>query len=434
MNSIPVFVKSFGCSANMADGEVLKGCLAQAGYRLVNSIKEARVVVYNTCAVKGPTEDRIITLLKRFPSDKKLVVAGCLPLINFERLCEEVSFDGVLGPASGGKVVDVVNRVVKGERAVSLEEATEAKPRLDLPRVRSNPVVGIIPISYGCLGSCAYCCVNSARGRLRSYDIPEVVERVKYDLSSGVREVWITSQDTASYGIDIGVRLSDLLKALCSIPGNFRIRVGMMTPNLALDILGGLMEAFRSEKVFKFVHLPVQSGEDRVLKRMRRRYSVEDFKRLVNRFRSNFPNITVATDIICGFPGEARQDFDGTLSLIQEVQPDIVNISKFNPRPGTPADDMKGEFVSPKEIKRRSGRATKMVKKLTLENNRQWVGWTGDVLIDEKGKISGSWIGRNFAYKPIVLKDADYRDPIGKDMKLKVVKAFSTYLMGKIPE
>ncbi|MFW6111086.1 MAG: tRNA (N(6)-L-threonylcarbamoyladenosine(37)-C(2))-methylthiotransferase [Thermoproteota archaeon] len=431
MEGIPVFVKSFGCSANMADGEVLTGCLAQAGYQPVDSAEQARVVIYNTCAVKGPTEDRLITLLKRSPPDKKLVVAGCLPLINFERLQKEVSFDGVMGPAGGKKIVEVVDRVLHQEdNVIALNGAEGAKPSLDLPHVRSNPVVGIVPICYGCLGSCSYCCVNNARGHLRSYNIPEVVERVKSDLSSGVREFWITSQDTASYGRDLGVNLSDLLKALDDIPGNFKIRVGMMTPNLAQDILLELKDAFRSKKIFKFLHLPVQSGDDDVLKRMQRRYSVKEFKEVVEAFRTTFSNITLATDIICGFPGETQEAFGRTLSLMEEVKPDIVNISKFIARPRTPAEDMQDEAVPPQEIKRRSGKASNLVKKLTLKKNKQWLNWTGEVLIDEEGTIPGSWIGRNFAYKPIVVKNINYKDPLGKTLRLKVVKALSTYLEG----
>ncbi|MCK4424717.1 MiaB/RimO family radical SAM methylthiotransferase, partial [Candidatus Bathyarchaeota archaeon] len=163
----------------MADGEVLAGCLAEAGCELVDSIAAAEVVVYNTCAVKGPTENRVVETLKRVPADKKLIVAGCLPLINFERLRREVRFNGVVGPASGDKIVDVARRVLNDERVVALGNAAKAKPGLNLPRLRLNPVIGIVPISYGCLGSCAYCCVVLARGRLRSYGIREIVNKVK---------------------------------------------------------------------------------------------------------------------------------------------------------------------------------------------------------------------------------------------------------------
>ncbi|MGB9778404.1 MAG: radical SAM protein, partial [Candidatus Bathyarchaeales archaeon] len=255
-----VFVKSFGCSTNLADGEVLAGCLAEAGYQIVDSSSAADVLIINTCAVKEPTENRMIEILKRVPANKKLVVAGCLPLINFERLCREVRFDGVVGPAAGNMIIDAVGRVLNGEKVVALNGTVNAKPNLNLPHIFSNPIVSIIPISYGCLGSCAYCCVVFARGNLRSYGIQEIVERVKSDLAMGVREFWLTSQDTACYGRDIGTNLAELLWALCDIEGDFKIRVGMMTPNMALGILENLIQAFKNDKVFKFVHLPIQSG------------------------------------------------------------------------------------------------------------------------------------------------------------------------------
>ncbi|MEM3698053.1 MAG: tRNA (N(6)-L-threonylcarbamoyladenosine(37)-C(2))-methylthiotransferase [Candidatus Bathyarchaeia archaeon] len=424
-----VFVRSFGCSTNLADGEVLAGCLAEAGYQIVNSPSAADIIIYNTCAVKGPTENRMIEILKRAPANKKLIVAGCLPLINFERLSREVRFDGVVGPAAGDTIVNVVGRVLKDEKVVALNGAVNAKPSLNLPRTFSNPIVSIIPISYGCLGSCAYCCVVFARGHLRSYSIPEIVERVKKDLAIGVREFWLTSQDTACYGRDIGTNLAELLRALCDVEGNFKIRVGMMTPNMALGILENLIQAFKSQKIFKFLHLPIQSGDDKILKSMRRFYSVADFKRIVGAFRENFPELTLATDVICGFPGEDEEAFEKTLQLIREVEPDIVNVSKFFARPKTVAAEM-SNFVPKPEIKRRSTIAAELARKIAFEKNKCWVGWSGEILIDEAGKVSDSWVGRNYAYKPIVIKSEE--NLLGKVVHVKILKAFPTHLEGAI--
>jgi threonylcarbamoyladenosine tRNA methylthiotransferase CDKAL1 len=422
-----VLVKSYGCSANLADSEVLAGCLAKAGYELASSASEADVVIYNTCAVKGPTENRVIEALKR-AHGKKLIVAGCLPLINFERLCREVRFDGAVGPATGKKIADVVRRVMAGEKVVDLDAGLDAKPGLSLPQLRSNPVISVLPVSYGCLGSCAYCCVVFARGRLRSYTMKEVTERVRKDLVAGAKEFWVTSQDMACYGRDVGTNLAALVKALGDVEGDFRVRVGMMTPNLVTDILDDLIEAFKNEKVFKFVHLPVQSGDDRVLKRMRRFYTVQDFREIVDAFRAAFPEVTLATDVICGFPGETREAFANTLELIGEVKPDIVNVSKFFARPRTAAAEMHDAVVEPAEIKRRSTEAAKLFKRVSLERNQRWVGWSGEVLVDEKGKVPGSWISRNFAYKPVTVKSS--ANLLGKTLQVKVVKAFSTYLAG----
>jgi len=429
MEAVRVFLKSFGCSTNLADGEVMAGCLASAGFKLVDSVIDAQVVIYNTCAVKGPTENRMIDLLKKIPRDKKLLVVGCLPLINFDRLRREVRFNGVAGPALGEKIVDIVNAVLGGEKVFALESAEKAKPSLSLPRIRVNPVVGIIPISYGCLGSCAYCCVVFARGRLRSYGIKEIVKRVKADLAEGVREFWLTSQDTACYGMDIGTNLAELIMAVCAVEGDFKIRVGMMTPNRALDILEGLIEAYKDGKVFKFVHLPIQSGDDKILERMRRFYTVADFKKIVEAFREAFPRITIATDVICGFPSEDEKAFEKTLKLIEEVKPDIVNTSKFFARPRTPAANMPDSVQLP-EIKRRSAMLSSLAYKIAVERNRGWIGWEGEVLIDEAGKVAGSWMGRNFAYKPIVVKSGE--NLLGKVVHVKIYNVSATHLEGKL--
>jgi MiaB-like tRNA modifying enzyme len=425
-----VFVQSFGCSTNLADGEVLAGCLDEAGYKIVKSVSEADLVIYNTCAVKGPTENKMIELLKRVSADKKLIVAGCLPLINYERLCRETRFDGVVGPAAGKRIVEVVRRVFEGERVMALEGAAKAQPSLDLPRLQLNPVVSVIPINYGCLGACAYCCVVFARGRLRSYSIDEVLEKARRDLEKGVKEFWVTSQDTACYGRDVGANLAELLNALCSVEGDFRVRVGMMTPNMVTGILNDLVQAFENTKIFKFLHLPVQSGNNQILERMRRLYSTEDFKTIVKTFRKAFPEMTIATDVICGFPSEDEKAFKDTLQLIAEVKPDIVNVSKFFARPRTPAAEMKEDFVSLQEIKRRSIEASNLARKIAFESNKRWVGWSGEVLVDEVGKVHGSWVGRNFAYKPIVVKCAD--NLLGETLHVKVLKAFSTHLEGEV--
>ncbi len=420
-----VYVKSFGCPTNLADGEVIAGCLSRAGYEVVGEAQSADILIYNTCAVKGPTENRMIDILRKAPRDKRLIVTGCLPLINFERLRAQVEFDGVVGPAPGSRIVEAVRRVDCGEKVILLGK--DSKPSLSLPKVPINSVTGIIPINYGCLGACSYCCVLFARGRLRSHQINEIVERVKHDLASGANEIWLTSQDTACYGKDIATNLADLLRRICEIEEEFFVRVGMMTPNQALEILDDLIEAYKDEKIFKFLHLPVQSGDNEVLRLMNRFYTVEEFKRIVYSFRREIPKITVATDVICGFPGESHAAFERTMELIKEVKPDIVNISKFFPRPHTPAEKMKR--LPPQEVKGRSKRMAELSRRISLEKNEAWKNWEGKILVDEKGR-GDSWIGRNFAYKPVVINTGEFL--LGKILKVRVARVFPTYLEAEI--
>jgi threonylcarbamoyladenosine tRNA methylthiotransferase CDKAL1 len=419
----------------MADGEVLAGCLHSAGFELVQSLTEAEIVVYNTCGVKAPTENKIIHLLKQVPADKRLVVAGCLPLINFSRLNQEVRFDAVVGPAFGEGIVGVVKQVLDGERVVVVDSSSGFKPSLGLPRMRVNPVIGIVPITSGCAGECSYCCVRFARGKLRSVGIDEVKNYVGNCLSEGVREFWFTGQDVACYGLDIDGNVVDLLRSICGVGGfeEFWVRLGMMTPNLLLPILDDLRGFLSKQKgighVFEFLHVPVQSGDDSVLLLMNRRYSVDDFERVVSEFRRALPFATVATDVIVGFPGEDEQAFGNSVELIGKVKPDIVNVSKFFARPNTPAAKMEGK-VEVGELKRRSEVLAGVVRRIGLEKNKSWVGWSGRVLIDEKGKKAGSWVGRNFAYKPVVV----YSDEVllGRVFDVRVVGAFQSHLVGEI--
>jgi MiaB-like tRNA modifying enzyme len=424
-SSTQIYLKSFGCPTNLADGEFMVGCLSNASYEIVENPEKATVMIYNTCAVKTPTENRMIYILKRVPRDKKLIVTGCLPLINFERLKAEVEFDGAIGPSSGDRIIEVTRRVGSGEKVVIL--GNNSKPSLELPRVRMNKIISIVPINYGCLGACSYCCVQFARGQLRSYSIREIIERVKCDLNSGAREVWLTSQDTACYGKDIGTTLISLLDEICKIDGEFFVRIGMMNPNYALDMLDDLIQVFKNDRIFKFIHLPVQSGDNQVLKLMNRFYSVADFKKIVYQFRKEIPEITLATDVICGFPGEDDEAFNRSLRLVADIKPDIVNISKFFPRPRSTAEKSR---IPPREVKKRSKRIAKLCNGISLEKNKKWINWSVRVLIDEEGKYPASWIGRNFAYKPTVIKS---NEPLfGRFLNTRIVKAFATYLEAEI--
>jgi MiaB-like tRNA modifying enzyme len=374
----------------------------------------------------------MIQVCRGIPKGKKLVIAGCLPLINLGRLQREVKFDAVAGPAAGERVVGLVEGVLRGEKVFALNGSLYSKPSLTLPRVQHGSVVSIVPISYGCLGSCAYCCTVFARGRLRSYAARDVVERVREDAHRGFREFWLTSQDAGAYGRDICTNLAGLLDSLCALSGDFRVRIGMMTPSMVMDILDELVEVLRDERIFKFVHLPVQSGDDQILERMRRPYSVDDFKRVVNTFRARFPELTLATDVICGFPGEEKEAFERTLRLIEDVKPDVVNVSKFFARPKTVAAKMRADFVSPFDIKRRSGVAGVLARRVAYERNKHWAGWRGEILIDEIGKAPGSWVGRNLAYKPVVVKSA--QNLLGEALNVRISNAFPTYLEGEIVE
>jgi threonylcarbamoyladenosine tRNA methylthiotransferase CDKAL1 len=196
--------------------------------------------------------------------------------------------------------------------------------------------------------------------------------------------------------------------------------VGMMNPNHVLNMLDELIEAFKGDRIFKFIHIPVQAGNDEVLKRMNRRYSADDFRRIVKEFRKKIPKMTISTDIICGFPGETDEQFNDSVELIREIKPDVLNISRFWPRPGTAAEKMEGQLHG-NITKERSTLLQKVHEEVSFEKNRKWIGWKGKVLIDEKGKPgTNTFIGRNYCYKPVVVKPGRKKINLGDFIEVKI--------------
>jgi threonylcarbamoyladenosine tRNA methylthiotransferase CDKAL1 len=395
-----IYVKSYGCSANTADEEIAKGLLQSKGYRLAQKQAESDLNILLTCIVKTPTERKITKRIKRlYASGKPLIVAGCMPKAmqsHAEKIAPNAS---LVGPDDIEHIVEAVEKTLRGEKAVYVDG--DHTDRTCLPRVRANDLIHIAPICSGCLGNCSYCIVKNARGRLCSYPADEIVDDVRRAVDGGCREVWVTAEDAAAYNHN-GTTLPTLLDEITGIEGRFRVRVGMMTPNSALPILDELIESYRSDKIFKFLHIPVQSGNDDVLRDMRRRYTVEEFKGFVARFRAAHERLGVSTDIICGFPGESEEQFQDSLDLIQWLAPDVLNISRYWERPGTEAASMPGRLHG-RDTKARSRRLTKVWKKLSVETGERWVGWEGEILLDEYGR-DGTKVGRNYAYKAVAVE------------------------------
>ncbi|MFW6014765.1 MAG: tRNA (N(6)-L-threonylcarbamoyladenosine(37)-C(2))-methylthiotransferase [Candidatus Nanoarchaeia archaeon] len=406
-----IYITTYGCSMNAADSESIAGILKNTGFQLVSTEDEADLIIVNTCIVKEPSQENALSYIRKLQEKgKKVVVAGCMA----QALPEKVSGYSLVGIDQIENIVEVVEETLNDNTVVLI--ARDKNKRMNLPRIRRNQVVEIIPIAQGCLGNCSYCIVKKARGELLSYEPEAIAERAQKAIREGAKELWITAQDTGCYGKDIDSSLPVLLKKIIALSGDFKVRVGMMNPNFAVEFVDELVDIFRSEKVFKFLHIPLQSGSDEVLGRMNRYYSVEDYKKIVKTLRQTHPHITIATDIICGFPGESEEQFQQTLQVIQETRPDIVNISRFWKRPGTSAAKLKQ--LPTQEIKSRSRRLTAWFEWIAMEKNKNWLHWEGKVLVDEKGK-DNTWVARNYAYKPIIL-EGDYK--LGDEVYVKVIK------------
>jgi MiaB/RimO family radical SAM methylthiotransferase len=266
--------------------------------------------------------------------------------------------------------------------------------------------------------------------------VDEVVAQATGWMERGFREVQLTAQDTGAWGRDLGegASLPDLVRAVASIddaPGEYRVRVGMLNPDSLEPILDDFVEVLQLPRVYRFVHLPVQAGSDRVLGLMRRNYSVAVFEDLVARLRRAVPDVTLHTDVICGFPGEGDEEFDATLDLLRRVRPDVTNVKGFSPRPHTEAAVMDGAIEGP-VMKRRTRRASALVEELTGRSLSFHEGEEADVMVTEMGKVgTGTMMARDIRYNPVVVSWAeDLR--VGTMARVRLAEARGVYLVGSV--
>ncbi|MCD6248541.1 MAG: tRNA (N(6)-L-threonylcarbamoyladenosine(37)-C(2))-methylthiotransferase [Hadesarchaea archaeon] len=421
-----VYCETYGCTMNKGDSELMLGHLVKAGHLIVESPDDADLIIVNTCAVKGPTLRRVLRRLEvlRQLDGKKLVVAGCLPLIDPKSLDLIGPIDGVVPCRSVGSISKVVDKIAEGGTNVCA--IGETREKVCVPKLRSSRVSAIVPISEGCVSNCSYCAVKLARGRLRSFDKDKILTEIGEAVRSGRREILLTAQDTGAYGVERGESLPELLQEISEIDGKFKVRIGMMNPATAKPILRELIDAFESEKIYKFLHLPVQSGDDSVLRKMRRNYTVEEFLRIVKRFKDKFSNLYFATDVIVGFPGESEEAFQNTCKLIEKIRPDKVNVTRFSPMPGTEAAKMRPQ-IDGREKKRRSRLLSAMCKEIGRERNMPYVGRVEEGLVVEPG-TKGGYIVRLSNYKPVIVREAR----MGDFVKVKITEARHTYLLGEL--
>lgn len=442
-----ICILTFGCSLNISDSEVMSGLLEKHKFKIVNSVDEADLVIVNSCTVKHATEAHFWNLLNKLKEKNKLViVAGCIAQTDPEKLSDY----SLIGTTQLTHIHEIVEETLSGNIVTLI--AKEKNPRLNLPKIRKNHIIEIIPISQGCLGNCTYCKTKAARFELISYEKDAIICQAKQAIKDGVKEIWLTAQDTAVYGRDFvskandkntgknekitlseKITIIDLLKELIALKGNFKIRLGMGNPDHIKLCLDQLIPIFQNEKMFQFIHIPVQSGNNFILKDMNRNYTVEEFKDIIAKLRHSIPNITLATDIIVGYPGETDEQFEDSINLLKEIKPDVLNRSKYCARPKTVAASL--PQLPGSLIKDRSRTLSQVFDFIGYEHNKSWLKWQGEIIIDEIGKEeTESVVGRNFAYKPVVVENKDGKLKIGDVVKVKIFKVTKYDLRGMIVE
>ena len=394
-----VYIETYGCSYNFGDTANLVEVLKHYGSTRVDSPEEADAVIVNTCTVVGPTERRMLRRLSAL-QEKPLWVTGCMPLVQREA------------------ILSVCNPVI-----ISPDAIREAYLRV---RTVAPGGSGIVQIAQGCLGHCTYCITRRARGPLASFPKVEIREKVQVFVNAGAYEIQLTAQDVSAYGRDTGTDLPALLSTISDLTGNYRIRIGMMNPATVLPVLDDLVDAYTSDRIFRFLHLPVQSGSDRILEQMGRGYTVQEFEEIVSAFRRRYPDISIATDFIVGFPGETGEDFSRSLALIGRIKPAKVNVTRYSKRPFT------GPFAAkdfPDSVKKdRSRLLNAYAEEQYSVTNRPLIGTTVSCVVTEKLR-PGSVMARTAAYRGVVIQN-DL--PIGTAVEVILKKDRKYFFMGDL--
>uniref|UniRef100_A0AAQ4RVV3 tRNA-t(6)A37 methylthiotransferase n=1 Tax=Gasterosteus aculeatus aculeatus TaxID=481459 RepID=A0AAQ4RVV3_GASAC len=404
-----IWMKTWGCSHNNSDGEYMAGQLAASGYMMTDDPSDADLWVLNSCTVKNPAEDHFRNSIKKAQDQqKKVVLAGCVP--QAQPRMDYLKGLSIIGVQQIDRVVEVVDEAVKGHSVRLLGQKKGGGrrlggARLDLPKIRKNPLIEIISINTGCLNACTYCKTKHARGDLASYPIEELVERASQSFREGVCEIWLTSEDTGAYGRDIGTDLPTLLWRLVEeIPEGAMLRLGMTNPPYILEHLEEMAKILNHPRVYAFLHVPVQSASDSVLMDMKREYCIDDFKKVVDFLKERVPGVTIATDLICGFPGETEKDFQETVDLVTLYRFPSLFINQFYPRPGTPAARM--EQVA-----------------------AHVVGERQHVLVTEESFDAQYYVSHNKFYEQVLVpKRAEFK---GKMIEVDIYEAGKHFLKGR---
>lgn len=418
-----VAVLSEGCAANFGDGEEIGERFAKEGFQVSFEMPSETpdAIVLNACTVKGiSSATKLAKKIRAQFSHVPVWVTGCAT-DDLKRSLSDLYPDFLFGPKDAHQNENAF--------AEFLHHLNLPEKRYDsLQTLSSHAGIGIVNIEEGCLDSCSYCSTRLVKGTLKSASPEFIIRRVAQKVELGAKEIFLTGQDTSCYGFDLHTNLAELLqRIIVRVPGNYRIRLGMGNPRHALRYLDYLLDTFEDEHLYKFIHIPVQSGSDRILREMNRRHSSADFLKIAEAFRGKFPDLTLGTDIIVAFPGETRKNFEESLELVKSVRPSICNITRFVPREGTKAFAFRNSI--PKEERHaRSAELASLFQQIALENNRSCIGKEERVSIEKPGSRPGTMIARDDAYRPVALR-GDFS--IGQILDVRIFNAETFALLGE---
>ena len=400
-----IWFEGYGCTANQGETIEMRDHAIELGHEIALSSDNAETVVMGTCTVIESTQNKMERRISELiDQGKNVIVSGCMARGDTKRLNCRFR-DAPL--VSRGDIDGLGDLIGRGGCK---------------PEKQASPLTSILPISSGCLGRCTYCATLRARGRVTSRSVNDIFFKAQYAIDSGSKELLLTSQDNGAFGADSDSSLESLLTELSHLEGDFRLRVGMLNPMLVAGRSEKMARAWSDNRTYKFMHLPIQSGSQKMLDAMLRDHTLDDFWEVVDTFRSHYPEMMITTDIITGFPGETDEDHQATIDLLRLLLPDLVNITRFSPRTGTPA--AKYKRLNGKIVKNRSKELTTLRQELGAKSFKRFVGRKTSVLSIENQR-PGSTLCRDDNYRPIIVKE---ELPLGEFYDVEIVDSEYAFL------
>jgi len=441
LNDKKLFIETYGCQMNVADSEVVASIMQMDGFALTDKITEADAIFVNTCSIRDNAEQRVIQRLKYFQSlkrkNKKLVVGviGCMAERVKDELITGHGVNIVVGPDAYLDIPNLINSVENGNKAINVELSKTETYKDVLPARIGNTISGFVSIMRGCDKFCTYCIVPYTRGRERSREVESILNEIRDLHSKNYKEVTLLGQTVNSYRFEkedgTVVEFPELLSIIAEMVPDMRIRFTSPHP---MDMTDETLEVIaKYPNICRFIHLPVQSGSDKILKLMNRKYTREWYLGRIEAMRRIIPEVSIGTDVFCGFHNETEEDHQQTLSLMREVGFDMAFMFKYSERPGTLAAKRLPDNIAEDEKLRRLAEIIDLQNILSNESNQRDIGKVFEVLVEGFSKRSKEQLfGRTSQNKVVIFPRLGRR--IGETIRVRILSASSATLFGEVVE
>ena len=433
-----LYIETLGCQMNKSDSERIAGILSYFGYIETENEKEADLLIVNTCSIRQLSVDKAYSQLgfwgrmKKERPEIKIAIAGCTAAQDKERVFKRAPYvDLVFSSRSICRLPEFIKRVDSGERVCETSENTPETERNEYKIKRKPSVNAWLPIIEGCNNFCTYCIVPFTRGRERSRAPEEIIKEAQNIINEGFKEITLLGQNVDSYGKDLNdknITLANLIRSINALEGRFRIRFATSYPS---DITDDLLDAVSEcEKACRYFHIPMQSGNPRILKEMNRRYTKEEYYAVVSKIRARFPEACITSDFIAGFPSETEEEFEDTLKAMEELELDYSNTAAYSPREHTKAAKMTDKFIDEETKSKRLARLNDKNRIVCLKSNQKFLDKTLEVLIEGVTEKNGKRILNSRAGNNKIIHFENASKDIGSFARVKITKAQTWCLYG----